>query len=56
MALDEPDHEFVVPARTLSSLLDEVGAPEVDLLSTSTWRATRPRCSPGSSSNGMRLG
>jgi FkbM family methyltransferase len=33
MALDEPDHEFTVPARTLSSLLDEVGAPEVDLLS-----------------------
>jgi FkbM family methyltransferase len=33
MALDEPEHEFTVPARTLSSLLDEVGAPEVDLLS-----------------------
>ena len=33
MALDEPAHEFEVPARTLSSLLDEVGAPEVDLLS-----------------------
>ena len=33
MALDEPDHEFAVPARTLSSLLDEAAAPEVDLLS-----------------------
>jgi FkbM family methyltransferase len=33
MALDEPEHEFSVPARTLSSLLDEVAAPEVDLLS-----------------------
>ena len=33
MALDEPDHEFAVPARTLSSLLDERNAPEVDLLS-----------------------
>jgi FkbM family methyltransferase len=33
MALDEPSHEFSVPARTLSSVLDEVGAPEVDLLS-----------------------
>jgi FkbM family methyltransferase len=33
MALDEPDHEFTVPARTLSSLLDEISAPEVDLLS-----------------------
>jgi len=26
-------HEFEVPARTLSSLLDEAGAPEIDLLS-----------------------
>lgn len=33
MALDEPEHEFAVPARTLSSVLDEVCAPEVDLLS-----------------------
>jgi FkbM family methyltransferase len=33
MALDEPEHEFAVPARTLSSLLDEIGAPEVDLFS-----------------------
>ena len=33
MALDEPDHEFAVPARTLSSLLDEIQAPEVDLFS-----------------------
>jgi FkbM family methyltransferase len=33
MALDEPAHEFVVPARTLSEVLDEVGAPPVDLLS-----------------------
>ncbi|MEA2462112.1 MAG: hypothetical protein QOH90_2289 [Actinomycetota bacterium] len=33
MALDEPEHEFAVPARTLSSLLDEIRAPEVDLLS-----------------------
>jgi hypothetical protein len=33
VAQEEPAHEFRVPARTLSSLLDEVGAPEVDLLS-----------------------
>ena len=33
MALDEPEHEFAVPARTLSSLLDEIDAPEVDLFS-----------------------
>lgn len=33
MALDEPEHTFSVPARTLSSLLDEIGAPAVDLLS-----------------------
>jgi FkbM family methyltransferase len=33
MALDEPEHEFAVPARTLSSLLDEIGAREVDLFS-----------------------
>jgi FkbM family methyltransferase len=33
MALDEPEHVFTVPARTLSDVLDEVGAPEVDLLS-----------------------
>jgi FkbM family methyltransferase len=33
MALDEPEHEFAVPARTLSSLLDELAAPPVDLLS-----------------------
>jgi hypothetical protein len=33
VAQEEPEHEFSVPARTLSSLLDEVGAPEVDLLS-----------------------
>jgi FkbM family methyltransferase len=33
MALDEPEHEFTVPARTLSSLLDELGSPEVDLFS-----------------------
>ncbi len=30
---EEPEHEFDAPARTLSSLLDEVRAPEVDLLS-----------------------
>jgi FkbM family methyltransferase len=30
---EEPPHEFAAPARTLSSILDEVGAPEVDLLS-----------------------
>ncbi len=30
---EEPPHEFVAPARTLSSILDEVRAPEVDLLS-----------------------
>jgi FkbM family methyltransferase len=33
VAQEEREHEFTVPARTLSSLLDEVGAPEVDLLS-----------------------
>jgi FkbM family methyltransferase len=33
VAQEEPEHEFRVAARTLSSLLDEVGAPEVDLLS-----------------------
>ena len=30
---EEPPHEFRAPARTLSSILDEVHAPEVDLLS-----------------------
>ena len=30
---EEPAHQFVAPARTLSSILDEVGAPEIDLLS-----------------------
>jgi FkbM family methyltransferase len=30
---EEPAHQFTAPARTLSSILDEVGAPEVDLLS-----------------------
>jgi FkbM family methyltransferase len=30
---EEPPHEFRAPARTLSSILDEVRAPEVDLLS-----------------------
>jgi FkbM family methyltransferase len=30
---EEPPHEFAAPARTLTSILDEVGAPEVDLLS-----------------------
>jgi FkbM family methyltransferase len=30
---EEPAHEFRAPARTLSSILDEVNAPEVDLLS-----------------------
>ena len=30
---EEPPHEFRAPARTLSSILDEVGAPEVDFLS-----------------------
>jgi len=33
VAQEEREHEFSVPARTLSSLLDEVGAPHVDLLS-----------------------
>ena len=33
MALDEPTHEFTVQARTLSSILDEVRAPPIDLLS-----------------------
>jgi len=31
--LDEPEHSFTVPARTLSSVLDEAGAPEIDFLS-----------------------
>jgi FkbM family methyltransferase len=30
---EAPAHEFTAPARTLSSILDEAGAPEVDLLS-----------------------
>jgi len=30
---EKPEHELRVPARTLSSLLDEVDAPEVDFLS-----------------------
>jgi FkbM family methyltransferase len=30
---DEPEHKFAVPARTLSSILDEVEAPRVDFLS-----------------------
>jgi FkbM family methyltransferase len=30
---EAPDHEFTAPARTLSSILDEGGAPEIDLLS-----------------------
>ncbi len=30
---EAPDHEFTAPARTLSSILDEAGAPDVDLLS-----------------------
>ena len=30
---EEPPHEFLAPARTLSSILDEVDAPEIDLLS-----------------------
>jgi FkbM family methyltransferase len=30
---EEPPHEFRAPARTLSSILDEAQAPEVDLLS-----------------------
>lgn|SRR5579875_3562485 len=30
---EAPPHTFRVPARTLSSILEEVGAPEVDLLS-----------------------
>lgn len=33
MALDEPGHVFTVPARTLSSVLDEAGVGQVDLLS-----------------------
>ena len=31
-ALDEAEHVFRVPARTLSDVLDEIGAPEIDLL------------------------
>jgi FkbM family methyltransferase len=33
VAQEEPEHEFEVPARTLSSILDEADAPDVDLLS-----------------------
>jgi FkbM family methyltransferase len=33
MGQEAPPHQFVAPARTLSSILDETGAPEVDLLS-----------------------
>ncbi len=33
VAQEEPEHEFTVPGRTLSSILDEVQAPEIDLLS-----------------------
>jgi hypothetical protein len=33
VAQEAPAHEFSVPARTLSSLLDEIEAPDVDLLS-----------------------
>jgi hypothetical protein len=33
MGQEAPAHEFSAPARTLSSILDEAGAPEVDLLS-----------------------
>jgi len=33
VAQEEPEHEFTAPARTLSSILDEVGAPPIDLLS-----------------------
>jgi hypothetical protein len=30
---EDPPHDFTAPARTLTSILDEVHAPEVDLLS-----------------------
>ncbi len=30
---EKPEHEFEVPARTISSILDEINAPEIDLLS-----------------------
>lgn len=30
---EKPKHEFTVPGRTLSSILDEIQAPEIDLLS-----------------------
>lgn len=33
VAQEEPEHEFTVVARTLSSVLDEARAPEIDLLS-----------------------
>lgn len=33
LAQEEPEHEFAVAARTLSSVLDEARAPEIDLLS-----------------------
>jgi hypothetical protein len=29
----KPEHEFEIPARTLSAILDEVDAPEIDFLS-----------------------
>ncbi len=33
IALDQPEHVYRAPARTLSQVLDEIGAREVDLLS-----------------------
>jgi FkbM family methyltransferase len=33
VAQEEPEHEFTVQARTLTSVLDEANAPEIDLLS-----------------------
>ncbi|MGH2858071.1 MAG: FkbM family methyltransferase [Solirubrobacteraceae bacterium] len=33
MVQEAPEHDFVVRARTLSSILDEVSAPEIDFLS-----------------------
>lgn len=33
IALDDPEHVYKAPAKTLSSILDDLGSPEIDLLS-----------------------
>lgn len=54
VAQEEPEHEFKAPARTLSSLLDEMDAPSVDRSCRWTSRASRQRSSPDSTSCGTR--